>query len=173
MSAYDLSTRECLRVLVATLGYRAAKVLRDVPTEFGVREFGAATRTPVKIVAHLGDLMGWGLRLARGEYSWKAEGTDDWNTEVTRFFANLAALDAALAAEESLHGPIERPVEKLIQGPLADALTHVGQVALLRVWAGVPIRPESYGRADIVMGRVGLQQSGAVAEFDGDASTRR
>lgn len=173
MSPHDMSTRECLRVLAATLGYRAAKVLRDVPPDFGAREFGGATRTPVRVVAHLGDLMGWGLRLARGEASWKAEGSDDWNTEVARFFSNLAALDAALADEQSLQGPVERQVEKMIQGPLADALTHVGQLAMLRGMAGVPIRPESYARAEIVVGRVGLQQSAAVAEFDGDASTRK
>ena len=159
-----------LRHLVATLTYRAAKVLRDPPPGFGGMTFGASTRTPVLIVAHMADLMGWAVRLARGEFSWKADGSDDWNTEVARFFDGLAALDQALASDDGLGGSVEKPVEKLIQGPLADALTHVGQLAMLRGMAGAPIRPESYARADIIIGRVGMEQTPARAEFDGDAS---
>ncbi len=166
------ATKTVLRHIVATLTYRAAKVLRDAPPGFGAMTFGSSTRKPVLIVAHLADLMGWAVRLTRGEFSWKAEGGDDWDTEVARFFAGLAALDRSLAADDSLSGPVERPVEKLIQGPLADALTHVGQLAMLRGMAGVPVRPESYARADIVIGRVGMEQTPARAEFNGDASVR-
>ena len=167
------ASRAALRHLVATLAYRAAKVLRDAPPDFGEMTFGASARTPVLIVAHMGDLMGWAVRLARGEYSWKADGGGDWATEVTRFFAGLAALDEALASEDSLRGPVAQAIEKLIQGPLADALTHVGQLAMLRGMAGMPVRPESYARADIVIGRVGIEQAAARAEFDGDASAPR
>ena len=166
------SARVLLRHLVATLAYRAAKVLRDAPPGFGGMTFASSTRTPAQIVAHLADLMSWAVRLARGEPSWKAEGGDDWNAEVTRFVDGLAALDAVLASADSLCGPVEQPVEKLIQGPLADALTHVGQLAMLRRMAGAPIRPESYARAEIAVGRIGLDQTPARAPFDGDASVR-
>jgi len=164
------TARTLLRHLVATLAYRAAKVLRDAPAGFGAMDFGAATRKPVLIVAHLADLMSWAGGLAEGESSWRAEGSDDWDTEVKRFFEKVARLDRALASNASLHGPAENQVEKLIQGPLADALTHVGQLALLRGMAGAPIRPESYARAEIVVGRVGMEQAAARAEFEGDAS---
>lgn len=166
------AARTVLRHLVATLNYRAAKVLRETPSNFGSRTFGSSTRQPVLIVAHLADLMSWAARMAQGDASWKAEGSDDWDAEVARFFDRLAALDGALASNESLRGPLEHPVEKLIQGPLADALTHVGQLAMLRGMAGVPIRPESYARAEIVAGRIGMEQAAARAEFDGDASVR-
>ena len=166
------NARTLLRHIVATLSYRAAKVLRDAPPEFGAMAFGTSTRRPVLIVAHLADLMSWAHRLALGEYSWKAEGGDDWNTEVARFFAGLAALDRALESDDSLRGPAENQVEKLIQGPLADALTHVGQLAMLRGMAGAPIRPESYARAEIIVGRVGPDQTPPRAAFDGDASVR-
>lgn len=158
--------RVLVRHLVATLAYRAAKVLRDVPPGFGGGSFGSTTRRPVDIVAHMADLMAWGITLARGDYVWKAEGTDQWDVEVQRFFDGLAALDRELASE----GPFAGSLEKLIQGPLADALTHVGQLAMLRGMAGAPVRPESYARADIVAGRVGLEQAPPVREFDGDAS---
>lgn len=157
-----------LRQLAATLGYRAAKVLRDAPDGFGDRAFSDTTRRPVKIVAHMGDLMTWGVSIARGGYEWQPGGGDNWQAEVDRFFTGLAALDAAIA-DPNFNGS----VEKLIQGPLADALTHVGQLAMLRGMMGAPVRPESYARAVIVQGRVGLEQEAPKAEFDGDASTRR
>jgi len=164
----DASTRAVLRHLTATLAYRAAKVLRDVPRDFGPRSFGDASRSPVLIVAHLADLMTWAVTLARGENVWKAEGSADWNVEVTRFFDHLAALDRELASDT-----FAGSMEKLIQGPLADALTHVGQLAMLRGMAGVPVRPESYPRAEIQVGRVGPDQAAPRGEFDGDASARR
>jgi hypothetical protein len=170
-SAID-ATRTLLRHLVATLAYRAAKVLRDVPPGFGATAFGSATRKPLLIVAHLADLMSWAVGLAQGESTWRAEGGDDWDAEVKRFFDRVAQLDRALASDGSLRGPAENQVEKLIQGPLADALTHVGQLAMLRGMAGAPLRPESYARAEIVVGRVGVEQAAARAEFEGDASVR-
>jgi hypothetical protein len=162
------SAPAALRQLAATLAYRAAKVLRDVPPSFALFTCGESARTPVRIVAHMADLMSWGVSIARGGYTWKPAGSDDWNTEVARFFDGLAELDAALAAE-----PFTGSVDKLIQGPLADALTHVGQLAMMRGMAGVPVRPESYAKAAIVAGRVGLDQEAARAEFDGDASRRK
>ena len=159
-------SRIMLRHLLATLAYRAAKVLRDVPIEFGQFQAGPAARRPVQIVAHMGDLMSWGIALSRGEHVWKAEGSGDWNIEVNRFLDRLAGLDQALEAGALPPGA----EEKLIQGPLTDALTHVGQLAILRGLAGCPVRPESYARAEIVAGRVGLAQAAPVREFDGDAS---
>ena len=157
-----------LRQLAATLAYRAAKALRDVPPSFATFTCGASSRTPVRIVAHMADLMSWGVSIAKGGYVWKPAGSDDWNGEIIRFFDGLAELDAAIA-DESFNGSIE----KLIQGPLADALTHVGQLAMMRGMAGIPVRPESYAKAAIVAGRVGLDQEAPRAEFDGDASRRK
>jgi hypothetical protein len=159
-----------VRHLVATLAYRAAKVLRDCPAGFAIFSNGTSPRAPVQIVAHMGDLIEWGRRLVEtGEFVWRPDGGDDWETEVRRFFDSLDALDRAVASTDV---PIDR-VEKLIQAPLADALTHVGQLAMLRRAAGAPVRPESYARADIVAGRVGPEQSPPGREFDGDASARR
>lgn len=162
-------SRIVLRQLAATLAYRAAKVLRDVPPGFSQQAFGGATRQPVRIVAHMADLMTWGLSMATGGKEWKAEGSDDWAKEVDRFFSGLAALDTAIAVD----GPFAGSIEKLIQGPFADALTHVGQLSMLRGMAGVPVRPESYARASIVVGRLGLEQAPPGFEFDGDASAKR
>jgi hypothetical protein len=161
------TTRALLRHLVATLAYRSAKVLRDTPPKFAEFSIGPASRTPVQVLAHMADLTAWAARMAQGEHRWRAEGSPDWNTELKRFFDGLSALERALASD----GPLDdRTAEMLIQGPLADALTHVGQLAMLRGAAGVPVRPESYPRAEIVAGRVGLEQAAPRVEFDGDAS---
>src|SRR5262245_23049174 len=160
--------RTLLRHIVATLAYRASKVLRDVPPGFAEFSGGPSGRKPVLILAHMADLMGWAVRMAEGEYLWRPEGTRDWDTELHRFFDGLAALDRALASDT----PIGHSPEMIIQGPLADALTHVGQLAMLRGAAGAPVRPESYARAKIIIGRVGLEQAPPGREFDGDASAR-
>jgi hypothetical protein len=166
MSSLAVAT---VRHLLATLAYRAAKVVRDAPPEFVGIALNGGGRSPVQIVAHMGDLMAWALTLARGEYVWRAQGGADWNTEVQRFFEGLTALDQQLATSD----PPPDAIEKLVQGPLSDALTHVGQLAMLRGMAGAAIRPESYAKAEIVIGRVGLNQAAPKREFDGDASARR
>jgi hypothetical protein len=155
--------------MVATLAYRAAKVLRDPPPGFDTVSAGGGGRNAVLILAHLADLMAWGVTIAKGDYLWTAAGSDTWAVEVDRFFAGLAALDLALESATLA----DDSIEKLIQGPIADALTHVGQLSLLRGIAGAPVRPESYARAAIVIGRVGREQAPARKEFDGDASASR
>lgn len=162
----DATSRALLRHLVATLAYRAAKVLRDAPPTFGDFSLTPTSRRPTEIVAHLGDLLDWALWMVKGEYVWKAAGSRGWTADIERFFAALSALDDALVA----HGPHGQRAEMLIQGPLADALTHVGQLAMLRGASGAPVRPESYARAEIIAGRVGPDQAPARREFDGDAS---
>ena len=162
-------SRPVLRHLTATLAYRAAKVLRDVPPGFGIMSFGDDTRRPASIVAHLADLMAWAVTLVQDKVAWKAAGSSDWDVEVRRFYDNLAALDRELSATTLAPGA----AEKLIQGPLADALTHVGQLAMLRGMAGAKVRPESYARATVTAGRVGPDQAPPRGEFDGDASISR
>jgi len=160
---------DVLRHLVATLAYRAAKAVRDVPAEFPHASVSPNTRRPILIVAHLADLMAWALPLADGRSEWSAGGGDDWHEEVERFFAGLEALDRRLASSP----PSAESIQKLIQGPLADALTHVGQLAMLRGMTGAPLRPESYARAPVVRGQVGIEQAPPAYEFNGDASVRR
>jgi hypothetical protein len=154
--------REMLRHTVATLAYRGGKTLRGVPPGFGGFRIGAKTRTPIEILVHLGDLLEWALSLAEGwEYSPKPSDRS-WEQETERFFAALAGFDVYLAGE----GRLAAPPAALFQGPVADALTHVGQIALLRRMAEAPVRGENYFVADIKAGRVGADQAAARREFD-------
>jgi hypothetical protein len=149
-----------LRHTLATLAYRGGKALRDAPPEFA--EFRGGTRTPREILAHIGDLMDWALHLASGEHLWRDAPPLPWDQEVARFFAALQAFDARLASGESLRAT----PEALFQGPIADALTHVGQIAMLRRMAGAPIKGENYFKAEIAAGRLGPEQSAARKEFE-------
>jgi hypothetical protein len=148
---------------LATLAYRAGKVLRDAPAPFADFRIGPTTRTPLEILAHMGDLLDWGLTMAQGRTEWHNTVPQEWPGEVQRFFTALTTLDTFLAGSDCLEIEV---LEKLLRGPLADALSHTGQMALLRRLAGQPVRGESYARADIVTGRTGIDQAPPRWEFD-------
>lgn len=155
------SARALLRHTVATLAYRGGKVVRDAPAHFADYPVAAGSRTPARILAHLGDLLDWALWLARGEHRWKDSAPLAWDMEVDRFFAALEQLDAHLASD----APLRSSTETIFQGPIADALTHVGQLAMLRRLVGSPVRGENYAQANIVSGRVGADQTPPRVEF--------
>jgi hypothetical protein len=151
-----------LRHTLATLAYRGGKALRDVPPAAASFKAGPTTRTPAEILAHIGDLLDWALTQARGEEAWHNSSPQAWEQDVARFFNGLATLDAYLASDM----PLAASAERLFQGAIADALTHVGQIALLRRLAGAPVRGENYARARIAIGCVGREQAAPVREFD-------
>jgi hypothetical protein len=154
--------RQMLRHTVATLAYRGGKAVRQAPEEFATFRIGENTRTPEQILAHIGDLLDWALSQAKGQEVWRDSTPLPWDQEVERFFSALKKFDDYLASE----APLETSAEKLFQGAIADALTHVGQIAMLRRLAGAPVRGENYFKADIVAGRVGAEQTEARVEFD-------
>ena len=151
-----------LRHALATLAYRGGKALRGAPPEFAGFRAGAQTRNPGEILAHLGDLLEWAVTLADGHQKYQESAVVVWNEGVDRFFATLDALDRRLASD----APLACSAEKLFQGPIADALTHVGQIAMLRRIAGAPMRGENYFVAEITSGRVGREQAAPRREFD-------
>ncbi|HZQ92273.1 MAG TPA: hypothetical protein VFA60_10810 [Terriglobales bacterium] len=151
--------RQLLRHTLATLAYRGAKALRGAPPEFAT--FSACGRTPAQILAHVCDLMDWALSMANGEKKWRDTQPAGWDADVKRFFASMEKFDACLRST----APLSTPVEQLFQGPVADALTHVGQIAMQRRLAGCAIKGENYLLADIAAGRVGEEQRPPKREF--------
>ena len=154
--------RALLRHTVATVAYRGAKVLRGAPADFGTSRLALGTRTPAEILAHIADLFAWASQLAEGRQVWNAARPDNWEAESQRCFRELERFDAILASE----APLGCEPERLFQGPIADALTHIGQLALLRRRANAPVRGENYYTAEIRAGRVGPDQAEARVEFD-------
>jgi hypothetical protein len=151
-----------LRHTLATVAYRGGKALRGAPDGFATFHIGDKTRTPAQIIAHMGDLFDWALSIAQGKQAWHDSAPLSWNAEVDRFFAAIQKFDDYIASSEPLHGS----AEGLFQGPVADALNHIGQIAMLRRLAGSPILGENYFKAEIVAGRVGSDQSAPRREFE-------
>jgi hypothetical protein len=161
-AAASLSSRQLLRHALATVAYRGGKALRGAPATFAGFRAAETTRSPIEILAHMGDLFDWALTLVKGAQKWNVASPLPWDQESARFFAALQALDAYLASD----APLGCPAEKLLQAPIADALTHIGQIAMLRRIAGGPMRGENYYVAEIVAGRVGGEQTAPKFEFD-------
>ena len=153
---------EMLRHTVATLAYRGGKAVRGAPVEFAHFRAAQGSRAPGEILTHIGDLLDWALALCEGRHDWHDSPALEWEQGVARFFAGLDALDRRLSSA----APVAAPWERLFQGPIADALTHVGQIAMLRRMAGSPMRGENYYKAQIQAGRVGAEQPKPRYEFD-------
>lgn len=151
-----------LRHTLATVAYRAAKALRGAPEGFAEYKCNEGTRQPIHILAHMGDLYDWALSIAQGQERWHDAQPLAWEKEVERFFGALKTFDDFLASG----APIASPPEKLFQGAIADSLTHIGQIAMLRRMYGSPIKGESYYRAEISAGRVGPDPAAPRREFD-------
>lgn len=154
--------RELLRHTVATLAYRGTKAVRNASESFASFRASPTTRTPAEILAHVGDLLDWALSIAQGNEIWHNSEPLPWHEEVARFHAALAHYDEYLASD----GELGATCERMFQGPIADALTHVGQLTMLRRIAGEPIKGENYSRAKIAAGRVGADQEQSKREFD-------
>lgn len=154
--------RSLLRHTLATLAYRGGKTIRDAPASFASYGAPETARTPAKILAHMGDLMDWALSMADGSRKWHDSTPLPWDQECERFFAALRKFDDYLASDQ----PLQAPMEKLFQGPIADALTHVGQLAMLRRMASSSIKGENYFVAEITVGRVGAEQAAPKKVFD-------
>lgn len=161
MSTASDPARQFLRHTLATLAYRGGKALRGAPHDFSSFNCGSGCRSAGDILSHIGDLLDWALSIAEGNQKWQNSKPGSWSDDVKRFHTALAAFDAHLASDKQVHAPIE----KLFQGPVADALTHVGQIAILRRLAGSPVKGENYFAAEIAAGRVGPDQSSPKREF--------
>jgi hypothetical protein len=156
------SKRELLRHTIATLAYRGGKAVRNAPDAFATFQAGENVRTPARILAHVGDLFDWALSIAKGKQEWHDSTPLEWKLEVARFFETLGRFDAYLASD----APLAAPAEQIFQGPVADALAHVGQLTMLRRLSGAAMKSENYFRAEIVQGRVGADQTAPRREFD-------
>jgi len=154
--------RQLLRHTIATVAYRGGKALRGAPADFSTFRAGESSRTAGEILAHVGDLFDWMANLLEGQHVWKAAAVRSWDEDVARFFEGLRRVDAVLASD----GPLGFPAGRLFQGPVADALTHIGQIGMLRRLAGSPVKGENYFKADIQVGVVGPEQAPPRVEFD-------
>ena len=153
-----MTDRELMRHAVAVIAYRGGKPLRGAPASFASYEPTPGGNTPLKLVAHIADLMEWALTHLEGQPRFPKVTPVKWDAEVARFYA---ALDAYLASDQ----PVRCEFGRLLAGPIADSINHIGQLMMLRRMAGSAVYGENYFVADIVTGRVGLDQAPPVKPF--------
>jgi hypothetical protein len=144
------SATELFRHTLATLAYRGGKAFRGAPADFSNFRIGTAGRTAGEILAHICDVLDWGLIMAKDKHVWHESVPQTWDEDVERFFLILGEFDGFIAGGAALQAPLD----KLFQGPIADVLTHIGQISMLRRLAESPTKPENFFKADVVIGRI-------------------
>jgi hypothetical protein len=150
------SERALLKHYLAAIAYRTQKALRDAPASYPDFSAGHRTRTPVEILRHMTSVLGYARTLfLGGSYPFTPEPLATFGDEVGRFHDMVASLAALLDNGVALK---EISYEQLLQGPLSDVMTHVGQLALLRRLADAPVAPENFIYAEIDADRLGPDQ---------------
>lgn len=152
---------QLLRHMLAVIAYRGGKVLRAAPDGFGNTRVREDTRSAVESLSHINDTLQWGLTAVHADQQWQEQPHGEWCDQVDRFFDVLKRFDDELKQINELPCSAER----LIAGPLADSLTHIGQLSTLRKLAGSAIMGENYFVADIQTGNVGPNQATPNREF--------
>jgi len=152
-------TRALLRHFLAAIAYRTQKALRGAPPSFATFEAGHEVRTPVELVRHMTSVLGFARTFFVGG-TYRAEPLPDLASELGRFHEMLENLGHILATGVELKDTTE---ERLLQGPLADAMTHAGQLAMLRRLAGSPIRSENFVEAAVDPENLGPDQAEPVS----------
>ncbi|MFI5077664.1 MAG: hypothetical protein ACHQRO_10000 [Vicinamibacteria bacterium] len=146
--------RALLTHFLAALAYRTQKALRDAPPDFGTFEAGHDVRSPAELVRHMTSVLGYARTYFIGGRYWP-DPLPDLAAEIRRFHSMVAALAAHLESGDTLQGITPA---QLLQGPFSDAMTHAGQLALLRRLAGTPVPPENFIVADVSRARLGPDQ---------------
>lgn len=144
-----------LRHFLAALAYRTQKALREAPSDFGDFAAGNLTRTPRDLVQHMTSVLGYARTFFRGG-SYRPAPLPSLEGEVERFHEMLADLSAHLEAGDPL---VDMTPEQLLQGPFSDAMTHAGQLAMLRRLHGSPVPPENFSLAEVDRSNVGEDQA--------------
>jgi hypothetical protein len=152
MSTSDV---EMLRHFLAALAYRTQKALRGAPEGFADFHAGKLTRSPKELLLHMTSVLGYARTFFRGG-SYRPDPTPSLSDEVHRFHSMLVDLSAHLAAGDELTGTTPK---KLLQGPFSDAMTHAGQLAMLRRLHGDPVPPENFIVANIEVDNLSPDQA--------------
>ena len=147
--------RELLRHFLAALAYRTQKALRDAPIDFGKFDPGGQVRTPAELVRHMTSVLGYARTYFIGGH-YRPEPLPSLQDEIVRFHEMLADLSGHLAKGTPFLQDMTE--ERMLQGPFSDAMTHAGQLAMLRRLAGDPVAPENFIVADIQKERLGMEQ---------------
>ena len=147
-------TTRLMRHLVATIAFRASRALRDAPDGFDDVRLADDGWCARELLLHMSNVLAFAYATITQTDRVKHE-LRDWHGEVDRFYGILGDIDARLATGASLEPGMDL---KLVQGPFADTLTHVGQLLSMRRRCGSPIPATNYIKADIRTGVTALKE---------------
>lgn len=148
--------RALLKHFLAALAYRTQKALRDAPAGFGDFRPQNGVRSPTELVRHMTSVLGYTCTFFTGGH-YRPESLPTLDAEVARLHEMIETLAGHIESATPLDEGVT--TERLLQGPLADAMTHVGQLAMLRRLAGAPVPPENFVFAEIDPARLGRDQA--------------
>ncbi len=151
--------RHMLQHFLAALAYRTQKALRGAPEDFEEFKAGNDVRTPKELVRHMTSVLGYARTFFIGGEFWP-EPLPTFREEIDRFHEMLEDLSSHLDAGTALRGLSE---EQLLQGQFSDAMTHAGQLAMLRRLHGEPVRSENFIHAAISAENLTADQPDPVA----------
>lgn len=143
-----------LQHFLAALAYRTQKALRGAPPEFASFRAAPKVRTPHELIRHMDGVLGYSRTFFIGG-AYRAPEFPDFRAAIAHFHETLA--DVALHIERGTDLREVTP-EILLQGPFSDAMTHAGQIALLRRLAGHAVPPENFVFAEINVKNLGPDQ---------------
>ena len=147
----DSKDIDLLRHFLSTISYRTEKALEKAPDNFPDLQLREGVRTPKEIMHHINELIiRTKARLNDEDMKTVTVEPMDWEDEVNRLFFAVHELDKVIVAKQDVLDP--DLTKRLLQGPLADAMTHIGQLAMLRRLSGSPIIAENFMAADISAG---------------------
>lgn len=154
--------RELVRHFLAALAYRLQKSIRGAPESYWGFEAGEGVRSPRWIVRHMNGVLGYALLVLQNQNldQWCHLDDLDPQGEVARFHQTLQALDHQLQTQADIPDEL---LKRILQGPLCDAMTHIGQLATLRRLAGSPVWAENFLKADVQTGKVSADQGDPVS----------
>jgi hypothetical protein len=152
--------RALLTHFLAALAYRTQKALRGAPDNFGSFRIKDGVRTPSELVRHMTSVLGYARTFFVGGSYWP-DPLPTLSDEIERFHQMIELLAQHLRNGDSFLNDITE--ERLLQGPLADAMTHAGQLAMLRRLVGDPVPPENFIVAQIKSDSLGIDQADPVS----------
>ena len=149
---------EMLRHFLASITYRATKAIKNVPETYPAHDLGKGVKTPLRILHHITGVLTYAHSFFE-HYDTTHIDVKSWDAEVGEFYSILSKLDKSIQEKK----PKEVTEEQLLQGPLSDAMTHIGQLSMLRRLADSPLPSENFIFADVRKGAVGPNQPDPIA----------
>ena len=156
MSKTKLSadTTRILRHMVATIAYRSSRSLRDGPPGFSDVRLPGESKSAAELLLHMTNVLAFALATVTNTDRIRHEPLE-WSGEVDRFYSQLGDLDSKLAGTVEIEPEMDL---RLVQGPLSDVLTHIGQLHAMRRASGAPIAATNYIKAEIHIGCTSLMK---------------